>query len=181
MRAFIAIDLPREIVNEITRIQKLIWKKTLFTGKLTESENLHLTLKFLGEINDEKIEQVKKILKEIKFSEFFAELGEVGVFSSDFIRIVWIKLNGKGIFQLQKEIDEKLKKLFTPEVRFMSHVTIARVKNVKDKSGFLEYLKSVKPKKIMFNANEFVLRKSELISSGAVYSDIERYPINEKI
>lgn len=176
MRAFIALELPKECINEILRIQKLIWKKTLFTGKLTEGENLHLTLKFLGEISEEKTEMVKERLKGIKIEkEIFAELGEAGVFSKDFIKIIWIKLNGKSIWKLQKEIDEKLSDLFGKEERFMSHITIARVKNVNDKKGFLEYMKSIKPKKIKFQVKDFVLKKSELFPEGPVYSDLERY------
>jgi len=178
-RIFISLDLSRDAINEIVRMQKILWKKTLFTGKLTESENLHLTLKFLGEVDDSKIIEVKKRLSQIKFSEFFAETGEIGVFNKDFIKIIWIKLNGKGIWGLQKEIDLKLKDMFNVEARFMSHITIARVKNVKDKKGFLEYLDSVKPKKIRFNLNEFLLKKSELTPSGPKYEDIEKYLVED--
>ncbi len=180
MRTFIAIELPIEAKNEIARIQKILLKKTLFRGKLTESENLHLTLKFLGEIDDDKTEEVRARLSLIKFNEFFAETGEIGVFSSDIVKIIWIKLNGKGIWNLQKEIDEKLSDLFPIEARFMSHITIARVKNVIDKHGFLEYLKSIKPKKIRFLVKEFELKKSELKDMGAVYSSIQSYNSNEE-
>jgi len=174
-RIFIALDLPLEAINEIKRIQKTIWKKTLFTGKLTESDNLHLTLKFLGEISDEQIKEVRKRLSEIKLQSFDCELGEIGVFNKNIVRIIWIKLNGKGIWNLQKEIDDELLGLFPAEERFMSHITIARVKNVNNKKGFLEYLESVKPKKIIFHADKFVLKKSELLADGPVYNDIENY------
>src|SRR3989338_2580725 len=162
MRVFIALELPLEIIEEIKKIQKLIWKKTLFSGKLTESENLHLTLKFLGEI---------------KLNSFEAFVGEVGVFSRKFIKIIWIKLNGKGVFSLQKEIDEKLKDLFKPEERFMSHITIARVKYVNDKKGLLNYLKSVKPEAKKFKIEKFFLKKSELKPEGPVYEDLEEYKL----
>jgi len=108
MRTFIALDLPKEIIKEIQGIQKILKQKSLFTGKFTESENLHLTLKFFGEIDETKVEEVKKRLSEIKMDGFYCEIGEVGVFTKSFIKIIWIKLNGKGIFNLQKEIDEKL-------------------------------------------------------------------------
>jgi 2'-5' RNA ligase len=176
-RIFIALDLSKEGIDEIKRIQKILSKKNLFMGKLTEDYNLHLTLKFLGEISDEQVLEVKKRLSQIKFSELFAELGEIGVFNKDFIKIIWIKLNGKGIWDLQKQIDEKLLDLFVHEARFMSHITIARVKNVPNKAGFLEYMKSVKPKKIKFCVNEFVLKKSELFSQGPRYEDLEIYPL----
>ncbi len=178
MRAFIAIELDKECTDEIIKIQKLLRKKVLFDGRFTESVNLHLTLKFLGEISEEKIEEVKKKLSEVNAEEFEAELGGIGVFSKDFIKIIWIKLNGGGIFQLQKKVDEALKNLFKPEERFMSHITIARVKKVGDKKGLIEYLKSIKPKKIRFKVDNFILKKSELLPDGPVYEDLESYNLN---
>jgi len=175
MRTFIAIDLNKECKAEIIKIQKTLSKKNLFNGKFTEDENLHLTLKFLGEISEEQVIEVKKRLTEIKFKEFFAEISEIGVFNKDFNKIIWIKLNGKGIWDLQKQIDDKLKDFFPVESRFMSHITIARVKNVSNKSGFLEYLKSIKPQKIQFLVKEFSLKKSELASVGPKYEDLEVY------
>lgn len=176
-RAFIAVDLPEKAVGEIKRIQELIKKKDFMAGKFTEPGNLHLTLKFLGEISEEQIEEVKKRLNEIKLSIFECRLSELGVFSPDFIKIIWIKLNGEEIFELQKEIDEKLKDLFEPEKRFMSHVTIARVKNVNDKNSFLNYLSSIKIGDIGFQVKNFYLMKSELTSSGPVYSELAKYEL----
>lgn len=179
MRCFIALEMPREAINHIRGTQKLIEKQNIFTGKFTELENLHLTLKFLGEIEEGKVEEVKKRLKEIKFNEFEAGLGEIGVFSKKFIKIVWIKLNGKEVFNLQKEVDEKLKELFEKEKRFMSHITIARVKNVPDKKRFLEYIKNLKIKKLKFKVDRFFLMKSELMPEGPVYEDLERYSLEK--
>lgn len=176
-RCFIALDLPREAINAIKDIQKLLKKQNLFNGKFTEPENLHLTLKFLGEIDDGKIEEVKRKLREIKFNDFEAELGEIGVFSKKFIKIIWIKLNGKEVFDLQKEIDEALSDLFEPEQRFMSHITIARVKNVGDRKALFDYIKNMKNRKIKFNVDKFSLKKSELSSEGPVYEDIEVYEL----
>ena len=58
MRCFIDIDLPIVAVKEIQRIQKKL--EPNFVGRLTSSENLHLTLKFLGEIESRIINDVKK-------------------------------------------------------------------------------------------------------------------------
>jgi RNA 2',3'-cyclic 3'-phosphodiesterase len=176
-RIFISLDLPREVMNEIKRVQKIIHEKTLITGKFTETENLHLTLKFLGEVEEEDIEKIKEKLREIKFSPFEGRLMELGVFSEKIIRIIWIKFGGKGVFNLQKEIDLKLKDMFGPEERFMSHITLARVKKINDKKGFLDYLSSIIVKDIRFNVNNFYLMKSELKSSGPVYTEIEKYEL----
>ncbi|MFA5173939.1 MAG: RNA 2',3'-cyclic phosphodiesterase [Candidatus Pacearchaeota archaeon] len=177
IRAFISIDLSREAINYIKEIQKLIKKQNLLNGKFTDPENLHLTLKFLGGINEEKIEAVKKKLKEIKIKSFEAELGEAGIFNEHFLKIIWIKLNGKGIFELQKQIDEKLSDLFEKENRFMSHITIARIKNVGNKKGLLGYIENMKTEKITFKVKDFVIKKSELKPEGPVYTDIKRYEL----
>jgi 2'-5' RNA ligase len=177
MRVFIAVELGNECINEIAKIQKLLRKKVLFYGKFTESMNLHLTLKFLGEIDDKKVEEIKKKLSEIKINEFEVELGEVGVFSPDFVKIIWIKLNGSEIFRLQKTVDDALKGLFKPEERFMSHVTIARVKKVGDKKGLIEYLRSIKPRKIKFKVDNFILKKSELLPEGPIYEDLSVFKL----
>jgi 2'-5' RNA ligase len=174
-RCFIAFDLSRECRQEIQKIQDLLKKKGLFLGRFTDPENLHLTLKFLGEISEEQLLKVKKRLKEIKMLELHCELGEVGVFSKSFIKIVWIQLNGRSIFELQKQIDQQLLGLFEKEIRFMSHITIARVKNVPDKKSFFEYLKSIKPKPVKFIVKSFVLKKSELFLEGPNYTDLEEF------
>lgn len=175
-RTFIALDLPREAMNEIERLQELIKKQNLFIGKFTEIENLHLTLKFLGEIDESKIEEVKKRLNEIKFNEFEVELGDVGVFSKKYLKIIWVKL--ENCWRLQKEIDEKLSGLFEPEVRFMGHVTLARAKKAGDRKALIDYTKHIKPKKIKFKVDRFFLKKSELFPEGPVYEDLEEYSLN---
>jgi len=174
-RCFIAIEFSDDVIKEIARVQELI-AKTKFTGKITELENLHLTLKFLGEIDNKKLEEVKKKLKEIKFSEMKLKLGKIGTFSiHGKPNIVWVKIEGKEIYDLQKKIDEDLKDLFKPEERFMSHLTIARIKYVKDKKGFLKHIDSVHVKPIEFDVSAFKLKKSELKPIGPVYTNIENY------
>ena len=80
MRCFIGIDLPIEVIIEIQRIQKKL--EPNFTGRLTSSENLHLTLKFLGEIEEDAINDVKKRLSSITHPPFELNLKDVGVFFS---------------------------------------------------------------------------------------------------
>jgi len=174
-RCFICIDLPLETRKYLEEVQEILKKKSFFHGKFTEFENLHLTLKFLGEISEDKIVEVKERLKKIKFNIFPAHLDEVGVFSERFISIIWIKLGGKGIFELQKQIDDSLKGLFEAEKKFMSHVTIARPKKVFDKKILLDYLYKMKIKKEDFNVERFFLKSSDLMEDGPVYSTIEEF------
>ena len=206
MRIFIALDLPAEIIREIKKIQKELPE---FIGKKTESENLHLTLKFLGDVSEEKVEQIKECLTKIKLSprddsskddtavpsgepqKFQVSIDSIGVFSKKVIRIVWLHLTNCDA--LQREIDEKLSDLFGKEQRFMGHLTIARVKNIKNsprddsskddtavpsgepKKEFLEKLKKIKIPKINFMVENFKLKSSTFKSEGPVYEDIEIY------
>jgi 2'-5' RNA ligase len=178
IRCFICLEISREAINEIEELQKIIKKKNLFYGKFTEPENLHLTLKFLGEIGENKIKEIKKELSEIKFSEFDVSLGELGFFSFKFPRILWIKLNGKEIWKLQEEIDKKMEKLgFIREERFMSHITIARLKKAIDKKIMFDYVKNLKHREIKFEVKEFCFKKSELLAEGPVYDNISEYKL----
>ena len=175
MRAFISINIPEEIKREIKKIQENLPE---FKGKKTEFKNLHLTLKFLGEIDEEKLGEVKKRLEEVKFNSFDSEVGSLGIFSETFIRIIWMHLT--TCEKLQKEIDKALVGLFEKERRFMSHLTIARVKSISDKRQFLEEIKEMKTKikKRMFKVNEFYLMKSKLTAKGPEYSILEKYILN---
>ncbi len=178
MRCFISINISKEVTKEIGNIQQ---KLPEFQGKKTELENLHLTLKFLGEIDEGKIDEIKKKLREIKFEKFESEIDSIGVFDNRKSRkykkkvIVWLHLSGCSEFQ--KIVDEKLKDLFEKERRFMSHLTIARVKNIKDKKKFLDDLKKIKMPETKFNINSFYLMRSELTKKGPRYEIIEEYKL----
>src|SRR3989344_2398780 len=78
-RAFICVEFSDGVIREVARVQELLDKK--FIGKFTELENLHLTLKFLGEIDEDRIVEVKKRLGEIKLKEFEGKLHSLGTFS----------------------------------------------------------------------------------------------------
>lgn len=179
-RAFICIDFPDEVIKEITRIQHIIEKNApSFSGKLTEQENLHLTLKFLNSINFDTLKKVKTQLSKINFPTLNLKLSHTGTFSvRKNPRIVWIKVIGK-IFNLQKQIDETLKDLFKPEERFMSHLTIARIKYTKSPEIFQDYIKQIKIKKIEFQCDSFKLKSSELKPQGPIYSTIQEYKSNQ--
>lgn len=173
MRCFVSINIPRKVAQDIKKIQE---KLPEFQGKKTELENLHLTLKFLGEINEDKIKGVKKKLREIKFEEFESEIKYSGFFDNRKDGVIWLHLTNCD--KLQEIVDEKLKDLFEPERRFMSHLTISRVKNIRDKKKFLEELKKIEVPTIKFGVDKFYLMKAELTSAGPRYDVLEEYELN---
>ncbi len=172
MRVFISINLPQKVTEKIKLIQE---KLPDFFGKKTQEKNLHLTLKFLGEIDEKELEEIKEKLKEINFSKIKCTLDSIGVFSEDFIRIVWLHLSGAE--ELQREIDKKLQGFFKKEKRFMSHITIARVKKIKNKEKFLDELKKIKFNEIQYIAESFYLMKSDLKNTGAVHMPLAEFKL----
>lgn len=179
MRAFIAIKLSPKILMEIKGIQENL---PFFSGKKTELKNLHLTLKFLGEISSEKVEEVKSRLRKIKFNKFESEIKDLGFFdnrtSDKFDRQIVIWLGITNCEKIQEEVDISLEGLYKKENRFMAHLTIARVKKIRDKENFIQCLKKINVPKMFFTVDRFYLMESNLTSEGPRYDEIEKYNLD---
>ena len=88
MRLFIALDFDDP--EYFSNIQKQI---PLDTAKLTIPKTFHLTLKFLGEVPDDKINELKDRLKQVKFEPVSAATDKIGVFPTEsYVRVVWVGL-----------------------------------------------------------------------------------------
>jgi 2'-5' RNA ligase len=176
-RGFIAIDietLPKivEFENEIKNSGAIV--------KLVEPENIHITLKFLGDIEEEYIEKIEEIMKDsVKESDSFEiQLKGAGVFPNhNYIRVMWIGIkNGEQIGKIAKNIDEKLSELgFEKDRRgFSAHLTIARVRSAKNKDKLMQIIE--KYREIEFaniKVNSIILKKSELTSKGPIYTNLK--------
>jgi len=182
MRIFLAIDIPEKIRKEIFSLGlSFLDKNENINAKPVEEKNLHLTLKFLGEVPDKEIDKIKETLKKIKAKSFNASLGTLGLFPSEsFVRVVWISLEpAKVLNELHLDIDSILeKKGFKQEKNFKSHITIARVKRIKNKEELIKKLKSIKIKPSDFKISSFTLKKSILTSEGPVYENIAEFELS---
>lgn len=179
MRLFIGIFLPKEILDYLYEVQNIL-KKSL-PAKITwvNKKILHLSLKFLGEINENKINEIKERLSKIKFKPFKVNLDKMGVFPNEnYIRVIWIGLSPKGkVIGLQQKIDSELLDLFPKDQRFSAHMTFGRVKFIKDKEEFKKNLEiDIEEKE--FEIKEFCLVKSELSKDGPKYEILERFKLN---
>lgn len=177
MRTFIALEPPKEIKDYLFNLQNKL--KTL-PGKIkwTAKKHLHLTLFFIGEINENKLSQIKEILSKIKFKKFELNLDKIGVFpDEDYIKIIWVGLNPKDkLIKLQQEIDSELLNLIKKDKEFQAHLTLGRVKLIKNKKEFKEKL-NLEIEKKKFEVTEFKLIKSELTKDGPKYTDLEVYTL----
>ncbi len=173
MRSFISIDFTGSVAEKIKDIQDQLPE---FRGKFTEPENLHLTLKFLGDIDEETLEKVKERLKQVRFKKFYVSIDDIGVISPTFIRIIGLHIN--DCTQLHKEIDAALAGLFPEDTRFVSHVTIARVKGVEDKTEFLKKLEEIKFSPLQLQVGGFELKESILTEKKPEYKTLEEFSLS---
>ena len=173
MRCFISIDLPKEVQEELSRVEEEL-KKENAQLILVNPKNIHLTIKFLGEIDDSQIKKVKEALSKLQFSKFKAKLSSLGVFPSlSSIRVIWADAEPKKNF---KEIHDTVDKIlflegFKTDEKWENHATLARVKWIKDKKAFSEKLQKIKLKPIEFVVKDIKLKKSTL-TPKVIYEDI---------
>ena len=173
MRLFIAIDIPEEIKEYISIIQNQL-NDNSSKIRLVTKQQMHLTLKFLGEVQPNKAKETIEALKEVKFKKFDFGLYSIEIFpNKSNIRIVWLGLRPEeGIINLQKDIDYKLEKLFKKERGFKPHITLCRVKYIENKDAFIERIKRINIENKNIDVNNFKLIKSSLTRNGPIYEDL---------
>jgi len=174
MRVFIGIDLPEDVKQNIVNLQR---KLPRLNAKLVEPENLHICLKFLGEVEENKIEKIKKVIDEATeiYEKFDVEFDGIGFFpNKNYIRVIFLEISkGKEILcSLADIIDEKLSNEgFEREKKdFVPHITLARVKSRVSKED-VEKLENLKLHSI-FKVDKIKLFSSRLTPHGPIYSVI---------
>ncbi|MBW3011146.1 RNA 2',3'-cyclic phosphodiesterase [Candidatus Woesearchaeota archaeon] len=175
MRLFIAVKVPGDVRDEIIRIQKEIDQKGLKLPR-HDREEFHLTLKFLGEVDARYVESLKAKLSEIKFETFKLTLKGLDVFTPKRIRVVHISIKPleqiAGLFEkIHKATNE-----FPIDHPFTAHITIARVRFLKDQEAFLNKVNQIDVKPIEFDVKAFYLFKSTLTEAGPIYEDMGEFP-----
>jgi len=182
MRAFIAIDLREEIIKCIEQIQNDL-KTVPCNIKWTAPQNLHITLKFLGDIDEKKTSQIKEAVKNIaqKTAVIKTRPTTLGTFPpGKRARIIWLGLSDDQmrISQLADELETALEHFgFEKENRpFKSHVTIGRVRSLKNINQVLEKINIQKiDPSLQQQINNVTFYKSTLTSTGPIYTPIEEF------
>ncbi|MDI6820520.1 MAG: RNA 2',3'-cyclic phosphodiesterase [Candidatus Hodarchaeaceae archaeon] len=179
-RAFIAIDIEETVRQKLVDAQH----RLAATGaqlKLVEPENIHVTMKFLGDVPDDKVgaiaDSLRKAVAEAR--QFEIEVRGVGVFPDlRYMRVIWagVAKGGDSIIAIQRNIDGGLRKLgFTPERGFVPHLTLARVKSAAGKEKLAELIKSMANAEFgTTRARAVELKRSTLTSKGPIYDALAR-------
>lgn len=175
-RGFIAIDItatPQILTfeNEIV--------KTGADVKLVEPKNIHITLKFLGDTEENLIDAIEQSMKEsVKaLKPFSVTLRGTGVFpNKNYVKIIWIGIIDNGqIGPLAQAIDTSLASLgFKKEARgFSPHLTVGRLKTVRNKEKLLTTIEHHHDEEFTIQeVNAIVLKKSELTPKGPIYTTL---------
>lgn len=177
MRAFIAVDLVTPEVQgalgEISGISSAL--------RTVAPENLHLTLKFLGEIQEGRIDDVHRAMEDslAPFAPFEVSLHGVGVFPGmNYIKVVWVGIDEgrEQLIGMQKTLDDALSDIgFKKEKRgFHPHLTLARMKGYQGKEevkGFVEARKDEDYGLVKVSKVELI--RSVLTPQGPIYSTLK--------
>jgi RNA 2',3'-cyclic 3'-phosphodiesterase len=187
MRLFIAIDIDKKIRDALSRLQqKLKTGVDIKKGdvKWVEPDNIHLTLKFLGEVKDEKVADICNIVKDIadKYKSFDLDIEQLGCFGGRIARVIWVG-TGTGsdnLIRLAKDIDDHLALAGwgEEEKEFAGHLTICRIKNQKAGAKLAAICEDYKDFKAgVISVDSVLVYQSQLTPRGPIYSVVGNYKL----
>ena len=180
-RLFTAIKFhPTDELLEVFRFLKNNLREEKI--KWVEEHNLHLTLKFFGETEEEKIPAIRRAMKTAadRSAGFGLELKGTGIFGSSYNpRVIWFGIEPNPDLQLlYMNLREELEKLgYVPDSQnFVPHLTIGRIKFIKNKRFFQDVIDRYKEDFIQREkVRELYLFESQLRPEGPVYKVIENF------
>lgn len=171
LRTFIAVELPERLVPEIEKIESVLNTPGI---KLVEPKQVHITLKFLGDIPEDNVETIASALSQVNCKPFEARIKGVGVFPKPaYIKVIW--LGAEGNFDvLHDEVERVLTPFkFEKDHLFSPHATLARVKQLRDKAALFEKLKQLEDIDLgTINVGAISLKKSTLTPQGPIYETL---------
>ena len=183
VRSFLAIEIEKDLIPKISKVQDS-FKETEANIKYVSKENMHFTLKFFGDVDEDKLEEIELTIKKVlkNHSSFDLTIEGCGNFPKpDIIKVIWIGIaKNEAMINLQKDLDKEFKKIgFRKEKKFISHLTIGRPRNQKNKNELKNIIKENKNVKIgSMKVSKIHLKKSTLTPKGPIYEDIKVFDLN---
>jgi 2'-5' RNA ligase len=187
MRCFIAIDIDEKLKKAIADLQRQLAAKANLKKsdvKWVEPQAMHLTLKFLGEVEDERIVEVCNIVKNAaaRNKGFELDIESVGYFGGGSARVLWVG-TGRGsenLCRLQEDIEQQLSAAGWPKENrsFAGHLTICRVKNPKAGLKLAQMSEDYKNLNLgTISADSVAVYQSQLRPTGPVYTVLGDYKL----
>ncbi len=175
LRAFVAVELPAEGREALRQLQAR-WRPLAPPGaRWTDPQGIHLTLKFLGDLPQDRVPLVTEALEQAAqgVPPFTLALGEPGAFPNlRRPRVLWVGIMGeiKPLLRLQRRVEEALAtlELSREERPFSAHLTLARVRDPRQAvPAFPGSVPSFE-----WRVERIVLMRSTLLPSGALYTPL---------
>ncbi len=185
IRSFISIDIEEQsVINKIREIQTLL-EDTYTKIKFVELENLHITLRFLGEINRSQINELITALNTIKEYSFRVHFKSLGVFPSiQRARVIWIGIDdNEGELKLKElsirinQIIDKLRMGKKDKKGFTPHLTIGRIKTRPSKRLIEKLIQNADVDIGEIEVRDFRLKQSILTPKGPIYKTLHTFKL----
>ena len=187
IRTFIALELPPAVISLFQKVQQDL-KRLKIRARWVQPENIHLTLKFLGDINAADIDKIGVAMTgaAIEFSPVTLSVSGIGVFPGiKRPRVIWLGLGGgiRSLLALQGRLEEKLAGVGFPKDKrsFKAHLTLGRIKQAANPAVIRQMISEYASlSSDEFTCNQLILFKSDLEPSGAVHSKLKQANIGMK-
>jgi 2'-5' RNA ligase len=184
IRCFVALELPLEIQSELSQAAAKL-KAAQADVKWVEPENVHLTVKFLGEIPHNKVLQIGMALSALgqrrAIASRLAGLGAFPVLNKP--RVVWAGLDEglEELGEIQKVVEDRMAELgFQREERgFLPHLTLGRVRSNRNAAELSRLITDTRPRPLEFAFRSLTLMKSTLAPGGSVYQPLQTVSLAE--
>src|SRR5215467_7046116 len=185
MRIFIALDIPGEIRARMVEFMERA-RPYASEARWARPEGLHVTLKFIGEVKEDKLERIKSALAGVKAAPFPVMFANAGFFPTPKSqRVFWIGVaGGEALVQLAETIDRATQSagVAREERAYSPHLTLARAGSaagaqhqLKPLASFVETVPA--PQFGTMTAQEFWLYQSQLQRGGSKYTKLQRFPL----
>ncbi len=175
-RVFFGLEIPAEIKDSLLQV-----RAEVAGAKWQSVEHMHLTLLFLGNIEEEHLLAVREVARDISLAAFALNIVGLGCFGQPYApKYLWADVQPEAhVVSLHSAIKNQVESLGLQTERraYRPHLTLARFKRV---PGSIEHLLDEYCKTIFgtFKVNEFVLFESQQSAAGLVYTVLERYPLS---
>ncbi len=179
LRLFVALGLPESIKQSLIALQT-----SIPSTRWVQPQTLHLTLRFIGDVEDNRVDTLKTRLSQVKPPAFDMRLHGSGRFPLNpqkAPRVLWIGVDAPpALHTLQQKIEDTLQVMdFPPNNKpFKSHITLARIKAKKplpEVGHFLDAHADFATER--FHVQEFLLLSSMLTPQGSQYTHIVSFPL----
>ncbi len=183
MRVFVALDVPEPVRASLAELSERL-KKVCPNARWVRLEGIHITLKFIGEVPPEKLEQIRQALGELpSFNPITVRFAGVGFFpDARSPRVFWAGVQADPtLAELAAAMEMKLEPLgIAPEKRaFHPHLTLARFESPQGAQALMEAVEALgTPELGEETFREFHLYQSVLKRSGAEYTRLDTYPLS---